>query len=72
MMSYKSTIQLYYNNFSTTPTQQPDDVMVSSSPASVNVANTNDEEQCHRSRKKRLKTSEAPAIDGYKRERENW
>ena len=54
--------KLYYNS-SATPTLQPDDVIVSSSPANACVANADDEEQCHRPRKKRFETIEAPAIE---------
>ena len=63
MAPYKSTTKLSFNYF-TRPILQPDDVIASLSPASVCEAYADDEEQCHRLRKRDLKTSEAPVIEG--------
>ena len=47
----------------TKTTLQPDDDKVSSNPASTCEANADDEEKCHRLRKKSW-SREAPAIEG--------
>ena len=52
MISYKSTTQCDYYNFSTTPRLQADDTIASSSPAVACAANADDEEERVKEREK--------------------